>query len=57
LIIIPYQIKQRAGDLDIAAENLEKSRHTDFNKDMTYDGTNIACSKDSAGFMDSNENK
>jgi len=29
--------KQRAGDRGISAENMEKSQHTDFNKDMTND--------------------
>jgi len=27
---IPYQVKQRAGDRGITAENMEKSQHTDF---------------------------
>ena len=32
---IPYQVKQKAGDRGITAENMEKSQHTDFNKDTT----------------------
>jgi len=28
---IPYQVKQRAGDRGITAENMEKSQHTNFN--------------------------
>jgi len=32
---IPYQVKQRAGDRDITAENMEKSEHTNFNEDTT----------------------
>jgi len=30
---ISYEVKQRAGDRGITAENMEKSQHTDFNKD------------------------
>ena len=80
---IPYQVKQRAGDRDITAENMKKSQHTDFNEDTTNDSASVAYSnirlwklntqkewrnaswrlwgekteKDSAGFMDSKENK
>jgi len=32
---IPHQIKQRASDRGITAENMEKSKHTDFNEDTT----------------------
>jgi len=32
---IPYQVKQRAGDRGVTAENTEKSQHTDFNEDTT----------------------
>jgi len=32
---IQYQIKQRAGDRGVTAENMEKSQHTDFNQDTT----------------------
>jgi len=32
---IPYQVKQRAGDRSVAAENMEKSQHIDFNEDTT----------------------
>ena len=34
---IPYQVKQRAGDRGITAENMEKSQHrpTNFNGDTT----------------------
>jgi len=30
-----YQIKQRAGDRGITAENMEKSQHTNFHEDTT----------------------
>ena len=30
-----YQVKQRAGDRGITAQNMEKSQHTDFNEDTT----------------------
>ena len=32
---IPHQVKQRAGDRGITAEDTEKSQHTDFNDDTT----------------------
>jgi len=32
---IPHQVKQRAGDRVITAEDMEKSQHTDFNEDTT----------------------
>ena len=32
---IPYQVKQRAGDRSITAENMNKSQQTDFNEDTT----------------------
>ena len=80
---IPYQVKQRAGDRGITAENVEKSQHTNFNEDMTNESASVVCSniwlwkldsqkewrnlsrrlwderteKDSAGFVDSKENK
>ena len=80
---IPYQVKQRAGDFGINAENTGKSQHTNFNEDMTSESDSVACSnvrlwkldcqkewrntswrlwderteKDSAGFVDSKENK
>jgi len=82
---IPYQVKQEAGELGITAENMEKSQHTNFNKDTTDKSASVACSnvglrlwkldtqkewrntswhlwdegaeKDSAGFVDSKENK
>jgi len=41
---IPYQVKQRAGDRNITAENMEKSQHTDFNKDTTNESDSVACS-------------
>jgi len=31
---IPYHVKQGAGNLGITAENMEKSQHTSFSKDM-----------------------
>ena len=39
-----YQVKHGAGDRDITAENMEKSQHTDFNKDTTNDSASVACS-------------
>ena len=41
---IPYEVKQRAGDLGITVENMEKSQHTDFDKDTTNDSASVACS-------------
>ena len=41
---IPYEVKQRAGDRGITAENMEKSQHTDFDKDMTNESASVACS-------------
>ena len=41
---IPYQVKQNAGDRGIAAQNMEKSQHTDFNKDTTNESARVACS-------------
>ena len=41
---IPYQVKQRAGDRGITAENMEKSQHTDFNEGTTNESTSVACS-------------
>ena len=41
---IPYQVKQRAGDRGITAENMEKSQHTDFNEDTTDESASVACS-------------
>jgi len=35
---IPHQVKQRAGDGGITAEDMEKSQHTDFNEDTTDEG-------------------
>ena len=32
---IPHQVKQRADDRGITAEDMEKSQHTDFNEDTT----------------------
>ena len=43
---IPYQVKQKAGDLGIfTAENMDiKSQHTDFNEDTTNESASVACS-------------
>ena len=41
---IPHQVKQRAGDRGITAEDMEKSQHTDFNEDTTDEGASVACS-------------
>jgi len=51
---IPYQVKQRAGDRGITAEDMEKSQHTDFNEDAPLKWKVL---KRFAGFMDSKENK
>jgi len=40
---ILYQVKHGADDWDITADN-KKSQHTDFNKDMTNESANVACS-------------
>jgi len=39
---IPYQVKQRAGNRAITAENMEKSQHTDFNEDTTSKSASVA---------------
>ena len=41
---IAYQVKQRAGDLGITAENMIKSQHTDFNEDVPNESDSVACS-------------
>jgi len=41
---IPHQVKQRAGDRGITAEDMEKSQHTDFNEDTTNESASMACS-------------
>jgi len=41
---IPHQVKQRAGDRGITAEDMEKSQHTDFNEDTTNESASVACS-------------
>ena len=41
---IPHQVKQRAGDRGITAEDIEKSQHTDFNEDTTNESASVACS-------------
>ena len=41
---ISYQVKQRAGDRGITAENMEKLQHTDFNEDTTNESASVACS-------------
>jgi len=42
---IPYQVKQRAGDRGITAENMEKSQHVDFNEDTTNESASVATRK------------
>jgi len=37
---ISYQVKQRAGDRGITAENMEQ--HSNFNKDKTNESTGMA---------------
>ena len=39
-----YQVKQRAGNRGISAENMEKSLHTDFNEGTTNESASVACS-------------
>ena len=41
---IRYQVKQEAGNRGITAENMEKSQHTNFNKDKTNESASVACS-------------
>ena len=41
---IPHQVKQRAGDRGITAEDMEKSQQTDFNEDTTNESASGACS-------------
>ena len=41
---IPYQVRQRAGDQGITAENMEKSQHTDFNENTTNESASVTCS-------------
>ena len=41
---IPYQVKQRAGDRGITAENVEKLQHTYFNEDTTNESSGVSCS-------------
>ena len=51
---IPYQVKQRAGDLGITAENMEeKSQHTDFNEDTTNGSASVTCSNAQLWKLDS----
>jgi len=38
---IPYQVKQRAGDRGIIAENMDKPQHTDFNEDTTNESATV----------------
>ena len=38
------QVKQRAGDRGITAEDMEKLQHTDFNEDTTNESASVACS-------------
>jgi len=39
----PCQVKQRAGDRGITADNMEKSQHADFNEDTTNESASVAC--------------
>jgi len=41
---IPYQVKQKAGNRGISAENMEKSQHTNFKEDTTNESTSVVCS-------------
>jgi len=41
---IPYIFKQEAGDRGITAENMEKSKQTNFNEDTTNESASVACS-------------
>ena len=53
---IPYQVKQKAGDRGITAENVDKSQHTDFNENTINESASVACSnvlqsKQMGGFL------
>ena len=50
---IPHQVKQKAGDRGITAENMEKSEHTDFNEDMTNESASVASSNIRLSKLDS----
>ena len=55
---IPYQVKQKAGDRGITAENVDKSQHTDFNENTINESASVACSnvlqsKQMGGFLQS----
>jgi len=41
---ILHQVKQRAGDRGITAEDMENSQHTDFSEDMINESASVACS-------------
>ena len=41
---ILYQVKQRACDRGITAENMEKSQHTNFNEDTTIESASVVFS-------------
>jgi len=41
---ILYQVKQRASDRGITAENMERSQHTNFDEDTTNESASVACS-------------
>ena len=54
---ILYQVKQRAGDLGITAENMEKSQHTDFNEDTTNESASVVCGSIRLWKLDSQKNE
>jgi len=41
---ILYQVKQRAGNRGITAQNMDKYQHTDFNEDTTDESASVGCS-------------
>jgi len=43
-LIHSINIRQKAGNRGITAENMEKLQHTDFNKDETNESASVACS-------------
>ena len=47
------QIKHVQFDRGITAENMEKSQHTDFNKDTTNESASVVCTAVKAGHSES----
>jgi len=51
------QVKHRAGDRGVAAENMEKSQQTDVNEDTTNESASVACSNIRLWKLDSQKNE